>query len=484
MSMDLGSPGKQLIDGKWVDAIDGGRWDLIDPATEDIVANLPFGGAADMNRAIDAAHKALPAWKKRTPYDRGAILMKAAALMRERAAKLGPITTKESGKPLMDATREWEIGAALFEFYAEEGKRAYGYTLPSRMATKRMMVMKEPIGVVGVITAWNFPVYNPARAIAAALAAGCTCVVRAAELTPLSSMAMAAILEEAGVPAGVLATVNGDPAAMGQAMLDHPALRKISFTGSTRVGRLLLDGASRTMTRMSLELGGNAPVLILPDVDIAAVAKMAVAARFRNAGQVCVAPQRFFVEKSKLATFEEVVVEETRKLKVGSGFDPDVRVGPMASGRFRDRMFDLVGAAVAAGAQVRTGGKKPAGLERGYFVEPTVLSKVTPEMSVFDEEVFGPLFAMTSFDQLDEAIARANQTEYGLAAYVFTNDLNSAIKAYEGLDFGMIGVNDWAPQSIEGPFAGRKMSGVGHECGPEGLHDNLETKLVSIGGVA
>jgi acyl-CoA reductase-like NAD-dependent aldehyde dehydrogenase len=344
-----------------------------------------------------------------------------------------------------------------------------------------MMVLHEPIGVVGVITAWNFPAYNPARAIAAALGAGCTVVVRAAELTPLSAMAMGAILVEAGVPAGVVAIVNGDPASMGQAMLDHPHLRKISFTGSTRVGRLLLDGASRTMTRMSLELGGNAPVLILPDVDIETVAKSAVATRFRNAGQVCVCPQRFFIEKSKLARFEEVVVEETRKLKVGSGFDPDVRVGPMASGRHRDRMESLVSAATAGGAVVRTGGKRPAG--KGFFMEPTVLGNVAPEMSVFSEEVFGPLFAMTSFDQLDDAIARANQTEYGLAAYVFTNHLPSAIRAYEGLDFGMIGVNEWAPHATEAPFTGRKMSGCGHESGPEGLHDNLETKLVSIGSL-
>jgi acyl-CoA reductase-like NAD-dependent aldehyde dehydrogenase len=245
-----------------------------------------------------------------------------------------------------------------------------------------------------------------------------------------------------------------------------------------------MDGASRTMTRLSLELGGNAPVLILPDVDIAAVARSAVAARFRNAGQVCVCPQRFFVEKSRLPVFEEVVIEETRKLKIGSGFDPEVRVGPLASGRHRDRVEELVARATAAGAAVRTGGRRPADRERGFFLEPTVLGTVTRDMGVFAEEVFGPLFAMTGFDQLDEAIALANQTEYGLAAYVFTGDLNAAIRAWERLDFGMIGVNEWAPHATEAPFTGRKMSGCGHESGREGLHDNLETKLVSIGGIA
>ena len=481
---DLGSPARQLIDGAWVDAAGGGRWDVIDPASEEVVASVPFGGAADVDRAIAAAQRALPGWRAMSAYQRGEVMVRAAALLRERAARLARVTVRESGKPLAEATREWQIAGDLFEWYAEEGKRVYGYTIPPRAPGRRMMVLHEPIGVVGVITAWNFPAYNPARAIAAALAAGCTVVVRAAELTPLSAMAMAAVLEEVGLPAGVLALVNGDPAAMGQAMLDHPALRKISFTGSTRVGRLLMDGASRTMTRLSLELGGNAPVLILPDVDIEAVARSAVAARFRNAGQVCVCPQRFLVAKSHLAAFEEIVVEETRKLKVGSGFDPEVRIGPRARGRHRDGVEGLVAEANAAGAAVRTGGRRPPDRDRGFFLEPTVLGEVSPDMGVFAEEVFGPLFCMTSFDELDEAIARANQTDYGLAAYVFTNDMAAAIRAWEQLDFGMIGVNEWAPHATEAPFSGRKMSGCGHESGREGLHDNIETKLVSIGGVA
>jgi len=254
----------QFIDGAWVDALDGGRRDVIDPATEDVVATVPFGGAADVARAIDAAQRAFPAWRAKTPFERGAILCRAAEMMRSRADQLGELTVREAGKPRAEAVREWQIAGDLFEWFAEEGKRVQGYTTPSRVATKRLLVLKEPIGVVGVITAWNFPAYNPARAIAAALAAGCPVVVRPAELTPLSAMAIAAILDEAGLPAGVLDLVNGEPVAMGQAMLDHPDLRKISFTGSVGVGKLLMDGASRTMTRLSLELGGNAPVLVLP----------------------------------------------------------------------------------------------------------------------------------------------------------------------------------------------------------------------------
>ena len=471
----------QFIDGKWVDAVDGGRRDVIDPATELVVANVPYGGAADVVRAIDAAQRAFAGWRARTPYDRAAILERAAQLMRERASQLGEITVREAGKPLAEAVREWQVAADLFEYNADQGKHIAGYTIPSRLPSKRMLVLKEPIGVVGVITAWNFPAYNPARAIAAALAAGCPVVVRPAELTPLSGMAIAAILEEAGLPPGVLDLVNGDPHAMGQAMLDHRDLRKLSFTGSVAVGKLLMDGASRTMTRLSLELGGNAPVLVLPDVDVEAVARGAVAAKFRNAGQVCVSPQRFFVSRGQLRKFEEVVVEETRKLPVGSGLDPATRIGPLISARHRERVERLIAAATGHGAAIRTGGKRRAGA--GYFLEPTVLGDVTPATPAFAEEVFGPLFAMTSFDQLDEAIAAANSTSYGLAAYVFTNDLRAAMKAYEQLEFGMVGVNDWAPQAAEAPFPGRKDSGIGHEGGREGLYDNLEIKLVSFGNV-
>jgi acyl-CoA reductase-like NAD-dependent aldehyde dehydrogenase len=471
----------QYIDGRWVDAADGGRRDVIDPATEEVVASVPYGGAADAALAIDAAHRAFPAWRARTPYERGAILARAAELLRTRAERLAELTVRESGKPRAEAVREWQIAGDLFEHFAEEGKRVHGYTIPSRVATKRMMVLHEPIGVVGVITAWNFPAYNPARAVAAALAAGCPAVVRPAELTPLSAMAIAAALEEAGLPPGVLDLVSGEPGPMGQAMLDHPALRKISFTGSVAVGKLLMDGASRTMTRLSLELGGNAPVLVLPDAVVEAVARGAVAALFRNAGLVCVSPQRFFVERARLAAFEEVVVEETRRLPVGSGLLPETRIGPLISGRHRDRVEHLIAAATSAGATVRTGGRRPPG--RGFFLEPAVLGGVPPGSPAFAEEVFGPVFAVTPFERLDDAIAAANATRYGLAAYVFTNDLAAAMRAYERLEFGIIGVNEWAPHATEAPFAGRKDSGIGHECGREGLADNLETKLVSFGGV-
>ena len=344
-------------------------------------------------------------------------------------------------------------------------------------------MLRQPLGVVGVITAWNFPAYNPARAWAAALAAGCTVVARASEFTPLTAMDMTTLLVEAGMPAGVLNLVNGDPESMGQEMLDHPALRKISFTGSVRVGKLLMDGASRTVTRLSLELGGNAPVIVLPDVDLEQVTAGAVTSKFRNGGQVCVAPQRFLVQRRVADAFAERVAARASQLRVGSGLDADVQVGPLINARQRDRVAALVSDAADHGVDVRAGGQAPAHLPRGYFFEPTVLSGVTPDMPVFREEIFGPVMPVIAFDDLDEAIALANRTPYGLAAYVWTNNLAAAVKASEGLEFGMVGINEWAPHATEAPFGGWKQSGVGHESGSEGLSEYLETKLVSIGGL-
>jgi acyl-CoA reductase-like NAD-dependent aldehyde dehydrogenase len=302
-----------------------------------------------------------------------------------------------------------------------------------------MTVLRQPLGVVGVITAWNFPAYNPARAWAAALAAGCTVVGRPSEYTPLTAMAMTSILAEAGLPAGVLNLVNGEPEAMGQEMLDHPACRKISFTGSVRVGRILMDGASRTVTRLSLELGGNAPVIVLPDVDLAQVAAGAITTKFRNNGQVCVAPQRFLVHRAVAARFADEVAGRAAALRLGSGLDASVQVGPLINAAQRDRVARLVEGAAHDGVEVRAGGRRPASLPHGYFFEPTVLSGVTPDMPVFQEEIFGPVMPLVSFDEMDEAIALANQTPYGLAAYVWTNDLRQSIRASEALHFGLVG---------------------------------------------
>ena len=474
---------KQLIDGAWSDAANGGTWDVVNPASEEVIRAVPFGGREDCRAAIEAASRAFPAWARMTPYQRGSILSRTAQLLRERADEIGRLTVMESGKPFVQGRGECLVAADLFEWFAEEGKRAYGRTIPSRTSTKRMTVLRQPLGVVGVITAWNFPAYNPSRAWAAALAAGCTVVGRPSEFTPLTAMAIANVLVEAGMPAGAFNLISGDPESMGQEMLDHPACRKISFTGSVRVGKLLMDGASRTVTRLSLELGGNAPVLILSDVDIDSVAAGSVASKFRNNGQVCVSPQRFIVHRAVAEQFTDKVTAGAGKLRLGNGLEKESQVGPLINARQRDRVEALVAGAGREGVEIRTGGRRPERLPNGFFYEPTVLAGVRPEMSVYHEEIFGPVLPVTTFDDLDQAIHLANATPYGLAAYVWTNDLKSAIKASEGLEFGMIGVNEWTPQATEAPFGGWKQSGLGHESGAEGLDEYLETKLVSMGGL-
>jgi acyl-CoA reductase-like NAD-dependent aldehyde dehydrogenase len=474
---------QQLIDGAWTDAANGGTWNVMNPALEEVIRAVPYGGREDCRAAIEAAARAFPAWSRRTAYERGAILARAAQLLRERSDEIGRMIVMESGKPFVQGKGECLVAADLFDWFAEEGKRAYGRTIPSRSPTKRMTVIRQPLGVVGVITAWNFPAYNPARAWAAALAAGCTVVGRPSEYTPLTAMAIASALVDAGIPGGAFNLISGDPESMGQEMLDHPACRKISFTGGVRVGKLLMDGASRTVTRLSLELGGNAPVLVLSDVDVAAVAAGSVASKFRNNGQVCVSPQRFIVHRAVAEEFTERVTERAAKLRLGNGLEAESQVGPLINARQRDRVEALVAGAGASGVEVRTGGRRPERLPKGFWYEPTVLAAVTPEMPVYQEEIFGPVLPVTAFDDLDQAIALANSTPYGLAAYVWTNDLKAAIKASEGLEFGMIGVNEWTPQATEAPFGGWKQSGLGHESGAEGLEEYLEKKLVSMGSL-
>jgi succinate-semialdehyde dehydrogenase len=474
---------QQYIGGAWRDASNGQTWDVLNPATEEVVRTVPFGTAADCRDAIEAAAAALHAWTSKTAYERGAILKNAAALMRQRADDLARTTVLESGKPLVQARGEWMVAADLFEWFAEEGKRAYGRIVPSRVGSKRLFVLKQPIGVVGVITAWNFPAYNVARAAAAALAAGCTVVARPSEYTPLTAMAMVNIVAEAGLPAGVMNLVNGEADPMGQVMLEHPACAKIHFTGSVRVGKHLMDGASKTVTRLSLELGGNAPVLVFPDVDLEQVAAGAVASKFRNGGQVCVAPQRFLVHSRVADEFVDRVSHRVSELRVGPGLDPETQVGPLINARQRERVEALVNSARSAGASIRVGGARPADRERGYFYEPTLVEGVTTTMSVFGEEIFGPVMPVASFDDVDEAVAAANATRYGLAAYVWTRDLPTAVRAYERLEFGLIGVNEWTPQAAEAPFPGWKESGLGREGGLEGLDEYLETKLVALGGL-
>jgi succinate-semialdehyde dehydrogenase len=472
---------QQRIGAAWVPAVSGKTKNVINPATEESLREVPFGNGEDCKLAIEAAAAAFHAWSTQSAYERATVLKRAAALIRERVVDLAHTTTLESGKPLAQSRGEWGAGADLFEWYAEECKRAYGRVIPSRNAARQLVVLRQPLGVVGVITAWNFPIYNIARAGAAALAAGCTIVIRPSEHTPLTAMELVNILVEAGIPNGVVNLVNGQSSSIGKQMLDSPLCRKIHFTGSPRVGRILMDGASQTIKRLSLELGGNAPVLIFPDVDVERVAVGAVTAKFRNAGQVCIAPQRFIVHESIIAEFQQKVTAYAAKLKVGNGLDTDTNMGPLISVRQRDSIEKVVEGSIAGGARLLAGGCRPKTQTRGYFYEPTVLADVSTESPAFSEEIFGPVLPITPFTDIAQAILLANQTEHGLASYLWTNNLHTAREAAEALEFGMVGVNDWTPFATEGPFTGWKESGVGSESGAEGLNEYLETKMVTIG---
>jgi acyl-CoA reductase-like NAD-dependent aldehyde dehydrogenase len=474
---------QQFINGEWVAAIDKQEMDLIDPATEKVIDKLSAGNASDCRAAIDAAHKAFASWSKTTPYQRAEILKKAANYLRENLEIIAHDMVMESGKPLPEAKGEWTVAANLFEWYAEEGKRSYGRIIPTNRPDKRSSVIYQPMGVVGIITAWNFPAYNPARAWAAALAAGCTVVAKPSEETPLSAFNLVDALVKAGLPNGVLNVVIGDAAAIGDEMLSNCLLKKISFTGSTRVGKILMDGASRTHTKLSLELGGNAPVLIFDDVDVDALARVTAIARFRNNGQVCTSPQRFYVHKNIYEQFAEAATRYVSQLKIGNGFTEGVNLGPLITKKQRESVLDLVSKAQAENAEIMTGGNIPPHLQQGYFLQPAVIGNLQQTSVLAQHEIFGPVLPLFVFDDLDDAIAKANDTEYGLASYIFTNNLKTSIYASERLEFGIVGINEWAPHGTESPFGGWKSSGQGHESGSEGLYEYMEKKLISTGGL-
>lgn len=477
----MSHPFKQLINGKWVDARNGHTWEVKNPATEETITTVPFGDGKDALIAIEAALEGFKIWSRTNPFDRAVILKRASTLMHSRLEDFAKYTVMESGKPLAEAIGEWRVAANYFEWYAEEGKRSYGKVIPAARNNKRMSVIHQPIGVVGAITAWNFPAYNPARCWSAALGAGCAVVAKASEYTPLTAMLLAECLQEAGLPDGVFNLVNGVADQIGQVMLEHPAVRKISFTGSTRVGKILMDGASKTNTRLSLELGGNAPVIIFPDVDVKKVAEESVVAKLRNAGQVCIAPQRYLVHESIAPAFTEAAASKMNSIRVGNGLDPQTEMGPMINTRQRDSIESVVQASLAAGATAITGGKR--GSSKGYFFQPTFLSGVTPDNPVFHQELFGPVMPITTFSSMEQAVTLANATEYGLASYIWTNDLKTATLVSEQIEFGLVGINEWYPQALEAPFGGWKGSGLGYESGNEGLEEYQMKKLVSLGGL-
>ena len=477
------APGQTMmfIDGHWTDAEGGTTLAVTNPADESTVAEIAFGGRADAERAIDAAVRAFPTWRATTVYERAKILFRTAELLRERADRIARLLTQEQGKPLAEAKGEVLHAAETFQWFGEEGKRAYGRTIPASSAGKRLFAIKHPVGVVGTITPWNFPAALPSRKIAPALAAGCTVVSRPADQTPLTLIAMFECLQEAGVPDGVANLVMGDAREVADAFFAREEVRKISFTGSTAVGKELIRRSADGVKRLSLELGGHAPLIVFPDADVAKVAQAAVMGKFRNNGQVCIAPSRFYLHESIREDFSEAAVALAKNLRIGNGLDEGVQVGPMFEAKAYEKARTFIDDAKARGAAVLNGGGRPSGLDRGYFIEPTILSNVDRSMRLMTEEPFAPVMPLIGFEDLDKIIAEANATPYGLAAYAFTNDLTIATRLAEGLEAGIIAINDPVPATPQAPFGGMKESGLGRELGIEGLDAYYETKFISIG---
>src|SRR5262245_25396843 len=469
-----------FIDGKWCDANEGRTLGVINPATEDIIANVAYGGRSETRTALEAAARAMPAWMKLTAYDRAKVLKKTGDLMRDRADAIARTLTMEQGKPLGEAKAEILHSADTFEWFAEEGKRAYGQVIPTSQPGRRNITLKHPVGVVAAISPWNFPITLQSRKLAPALAAGCTVVSRPASQTPLSLIQVFECLIEAGLPQGVANLVIGPAQEMADEFLENPICRKISFTGSTEVGKQLMRGAADQMKRVSLELGGHAPFIVFPDADPEAGAKIAVTGKFRNNGQVCIAPSRFYVHKDVQKKFTEAAVAFAKDLKLGNGLDAGVEVGPMFEKRAMDNTIGLVEDARQCGAKVLTGGQRSDRFPKGYFFEPTVLANVPDRAKLMVEEPFAPVMPVLDFGKIDDVIRAANNTRYGLAAYVFTNDLSVAWKMAEGLEAGIIGVNEPVPAVPQAPFGGMKESGMGRELGHEGLEAYLETKYAVI----
>lgn len=481
-SPELGN-GTVFINGTWRQADSGSTFPSRNPATGDEIGVVSDAGANETAAAVAAASAAAGSWAATTPYERAAILLTAHRLMTERAEDLAVLMTTEQGKPLRAARNEVRYAADFLQWFGEEAKRVYGSTIPSARADQRFITMHQPVGIVAAITPWNYPVSMITRKVGPALAAGCPVILKPAEQTPLCAVAVCQLLAEAGVPPGVISLLTtSDPAPVGEVLLASEAVRKLTFTGSTDVGKVLAAQAAGTVKRVSLELGGHAPFLVFDDADPVHAAKGAALVKFLNTGQACISPNRIFVQRGIYPEFVRVLTERVEALRAGNGADTAVSIGPLIDEVAVAKMERHTQDAVAKGARLLTGGHRLAGEEfdRGTFFAPTVLSDVTPEMVIYREETFGPIAAVTAFDDENEVIAMANDTTYGLASYVYTRDLSRAIRVCEALRFAIVGVNDINPTSAAAPFGGTKESGLGREGGREGITEYLDTKLVGI----
>ena len=470
------------IDGEWVDAADGSRFEVSNPADGSVLANVPAMGVTETRRAIEAAATALPAWRARTAKERATILRKWFELIMAHQEDLAVLMTSEQGKPLSEARGEVAYGASFIEWFAEEGKRIYGDVIPAHGADKRIIVVKEAIGVVAAITPWNFPIAMITRKAGPALAAGCTMVIKPAEDTPLCALALVELAARAGVPKGVLNIVTTDRAAdVGGELSANPIVRKLSFTGSTEVGKLLMRQCADTVKKVSMELGGNAPFIVFDDADLDAAVAGAMASKYRNAGQTCVCANRLLVQDGVHDAFAAKLAVAVAKLKVGPGLSGEVEQGPLINEDAVLKVETLLNDALEKGAQLVCGGKRHA--LGGTFFEPTILTGVTPAMRVAREEIFGPVAPLFRFHTEEEAIRMANDTEFGLAAYFYARDIARVWRVAEGLEYGIVGINEGIISTEVAPFGGVKESGIGREGSRYGIEDFVEIKYLCMGGI-
>jgi succinate-semialdehyde dehydrogenase/glutarate-semialdehyde dehydrogenase len=466
-----------FIEGRWIPAAARETLSVVNPATEAVIGRLPIATAEDLARALEAAELGFRVWRKVSAHDRSMILRRGAGLIRERANAIALQMTLEEGKPVAEARRELNAAADIFDWFAEEGRRAYGRIIPAREPGARYMVVQEPVGPAVAFAPWNFPATTPARKMAASLAAGCSCILKPAEETPATALAIARALDDAGLPKGVLQVVFGEPARVSSTLLASSVIRKMSFTGSTAVGKQLTKLAADNMIRTTMELGGHAPVVIFEDADLDRLIPGAVAAKFRNAGQVCTSPTRFFVHHRLHDQFVEKFSAAANDLRLGSGLADETQMGPLANARRLTAMEGIVRGAVEDGAILVAGGKRFGNI--GYFWNPTVLANVPEGARVMHEEPFGPIALTHSFQDFDEVIAKANAVPFGLAAYAFTESFKTATAVSERLESGMVGINSFNITVPETPFGGVKESGHGSEGGSEGLQAYLATKFIS-----
>ena len=469
------------INGKWVDADSGKTFEVTNPATGEVIATVPDMGADETRRAIAAADAAWGAWRSKTAKERAVVLRRWFDLMMANQDDLAAIMTAEQGKPLAEAKGEVAYAASFIEWFGEEGKRIYGDTIPGHQADKRIVVIKQPIGVCAAITPWNFPAAMITRKAGPALAAGCPMVLKPASATPLSALALAELAERAGVPAGIFSVVTGSARKIGGEMTGNPTVRKLTFTGSTEIGKVLMEQCAATVKKVSMELGGNAPFIVFDDADLDAAVEGAIASKYRNMGQTCVCANRIYVQAGVYDAFAEKLSAAVKKLKVGSGFEEGVNQGPLIDMAAVEKVEEHIADATSKGAKVVLGGKR-SDLGHSFF-EPTVLTGVTQDMKVAREETFGPVAPLFRFETDEEVIGLANDTEFGLAAYFYARDIGRVWRVAEGVEYGIVGINTGIISTEVAPFGGVKESGVGREGSHYGIEDYLEVKYLCMGGI-